>query len=138
MIITYYQLAVFFMIFSRFMGMMVIAPFFSMKSLFSLSKFVLCFWITILVMFVIPLPQNLPMDMMSFFFAILIEVGVGLIIGFTAYLIMAAIEFGGMLMDTQAGLSSASVLDPTSGKNAALLELLMKQLAVLLFLIMNS
>ena len=54
-----------------------------------------------MVMFVIPLPQNLPMDMMSFLF-ILIEVGVGLIIGFTAYLIMAAIEFGGMLMDTKA------------------------------------
>ena len=138
MIITYYQLGVFFLIFARFMGMIVTAPFFQIKSIFSLGKVVLTFWISILVMFIVPLPQDLPMDMLSFFLALIVELGVGLIIGFTANLVMVAIEFGGMLMDTQAGLSSASVLDPTSGKNAALLELLMKQLAVMLFLIMNG
>ena len=120
------------------MGMIVTAPFFQIKSIFSLGKVVLTFWISILVMFIVPLPQDLPMDMLSFFLALIVELGVGLIIGFTANLVMVAIEFGGMLMDTQAGLSSASVLDPTSGKNAALLELLMKQLAVMLFLIMNG
>tara|TARA_B100001989_G_C24517873_1_gene454189 strand:+ start:756 stop:1526 length:771 start_codon:yes stop_codon:yes gene_type:complete len=138
MIITYYQLAVFFLIFARFMGMMMVAPFFQMKSIFSLGKVVLTFWISTLVMFVLPLPQELPMDQISFFLSLMVELAVGLIIGFTANLVMTAIEFGGMLMDTQAGLSSASVLDPTSGKNAALLELLMKQIAVLLFLIMNG
>ena len=138
MIITYYQLVVFFLIFARFSGMLIIAPFFQMRSMFALGKVALAFWASSLVMFAIPLPQQLPMDMLSFFLAMTVEIVVGFIIGFTANLVMSAIEFGGMLMDTQAGLSSASVLDPTSGKNAALLELLMKQLSVLLFLLMNG
>ena len=138
MIITFYQLSVFFLIFARFVGMIVIAPFFTMKSLFPLGKVALTFWVSVLVMFVIPLPQSLPTNMMIYMLSILVELGVGLIIGYTANLIMTSIEFGGMLMDTQAGLSSASVLDPTSGKNAALLELLMKYLSVILFLLMNG
>ena len=138
MIITFYQLSVFFLIFSRFSGMILIAPFFTLKSIFSLGKVGLTFWISSLVMFVVPLPQELPNNMMSYMFAVLIELAVGLIIGFTANMIMTAIEFAGTLMDTQAGLSSASVLDPTSGKNAALLELFMKYISILLFLLMNG
>ncbi len=61
-------------------------------------------------MFVVPLPQTMPNSLFVYGFALLIELTIGLIIGFTANLIKMAIEFGGMLMDTQAGLSSASVL----------------------------
>mgnify|MGYP001370867231 CR=1 FL=1 len=138
MILTYYQLSVFFLIFARFSGLVLISPFFSMKSLFSLAKVSFVFWVSVLIMFVVPLPQSLPNSLFIYFFALMIELVIGLIIGFTANLIMMAIEFGGAIMDTQAGLSSASVLDPTSGKNAALLELLMKYLAIMLFLIING
>ena len=57
-------------------------------------------------MFVISLPQDLPNNM-AFFLAVI----VGLLLGncgFTANMIMTSIEFAGTLMDTQAGLSSAS------------------------------
>ncbi|MBH38149.1 hypothetical protein CL658_03860 [bacterium] len=138
MILTYYQLSVFFLIFARFSGLVLVSPFFSMKSLFSLAKVSFVFWVSVLIMFVVPLPQSLPNSLFIYFFALMIELVIGLIIGFTANLIMMAIEFGGAIMDTQAGLSSASVLDPTSGKNAALLELLMKYLAIMLFLIING
>ncbi len=138
MILTYYHLTVFFLIFSRFIGMILVAPFFTMKSIISIGKITFTFWVSILVMFVVSLPQELPTTMMAFLLAILVELAVGLIIGFTANMIMTSIEFAGTLMDTQAGLSSASVLDPTSGKNAALLELFMKYIAILLFLLMNG
>ena len=138
MILTYYQLSVFFLIFARFSGMVLISPFLSMKSLFSLGKVGLVFWASVLIMFIVPLPQTLPNSLFVYFFALLVELAIGLIIGFTANLIIMAIEFGGMLMDTQAGLSSASVLDPTSGKNSALLELMMKYLSLMLFLIVNG
>ena len=138
MILNYYHLTVFFLIFARFIGMVSVAPFFTLKSIISIGKIALTFWVSVLVMFVISLPQDLPNTMMAFFLAILVELAIGLIIGFTANIIMTSIEFAGTLMDTQAGLSSASVLDPTSGKNAALLELFMKYIAILLFLLMNG
>ena len=138
MILTYTQLSVFFLIFARFSGLMLLAPFFNMKGLFSLAKVSLVFWVSVLIMFVVPLPQSLPSSIYIYFFALLIELVIGLIIGFTANLIMLAIEFAGAIMDTQAGLSSASVLDPTSGKNAALLELLMKYLSIMIFVIING
>ena len=138
MILTYYQLSVFFLILARFSGMVLLAPFFSMKSLLSLPKISLLIWISGLALFTVALPQQLPDTLGLYFFALLIELALGAIIGFTANLIMMAIEFGGTLMDAQAGLSSASILDPTSGKNAALLELLMKYISVLLFLLING
>ncbi len=138
MIITYDQLSVFLLIFSRFSGMMVLAPFFSMKTLNGLAKVSLIFWSSLLVVFIIPLPQALPNSLIAYVMAMIIEIIIGVIIGFVSSLMVSAIEFSGSLMDTQAGLSSASVLDPTSGKNAALLELFMKYLSVLLFLLLNG
>lgn len=138
MIITYYQLSVFFLIFARFLGLVTTAPFFTMKGMFAMSKVALVFWSAVLIMFVVTLPPTLPTTLMGYGLALLLELAIGLLIGFTASVLMSAVEFGGALMDTQAGLSSASLLDPTSGKNAALLELLMKYVSVMLFLLLNG
>ena len=45
MILTYYHITVFFLIFSRFIGMILVAPFFTMKSIISIGKISLTFWI---------------------------------------------------------------------------------------------
>ena len=123
MIVTYTQLTVFFLILARFTGMVSFAPFFSMKSIAGLAKVGLLIWSSALVLFIVPLPQQLPNTLIAFVMAVIIEIVIGMIIGFVSSLMVSTIEFAGALMDTQAGLSSASVLDPTSGKNAALLEL---------------
>ena len=130
MIITFYQVSVFFLIFARFLGMMLIAPFFDMKTIFSLVKIGLTFWMAVLILFVVPLPETMPNSMMAYAFALIIELFIGFIIGFIANVVITAIQFGGTLMDAQAGLSSASVLDPASGNNAALLEILMKNVKI--------
>ena len=77
MILTYYQLSVFFLIFARFSGMVLISPFLSMKSLFSLGKVGLVFWASVLIMFIVPLPQTLPNSLFVYFFALLVELAIG-------------------------------------------------------------
>ena len=138
MIVTSSHVMVFFLIFARFSGMVSFAPFFDMKTILSVGKAALIFWSSLLVVFVIPLPEVLPNNMIAYSMALVTELLVGFIIGFTANIMISAIEFAGALMDTQAGLSSATVLNPASGKNAALLEILMEMLSILLFLAMNG
>ena len=44
---------------------------------------------------------------------------IGVMMGFASGLLIAAVESAGTLMDTQAGLSAAAVLDPASGTQQA-------------------
>jgi flagellar biosynthesis protein FliR len=59
-------------------------------------------------------------------------------LGFVSNIFLAGIELAGSLMDTQAGLSVASVLDPSSGQNAALLQQWFKWIAMIIFLIVGG
>jgi len=138
MVITYEQVKVFLLIFSRFSGVIVAGPFFNMKSLFSLGKLALTFWISALVLFVIPLPEALPLTLPALFISMIVDFMIGIAIGFISNLIIMSVSFAGTLMDTQAGLSSAATLDPISGANSALLEQLMQFLAIILFLLING
>jgi flagellar biosynthetic protein FliR len=138
MIITLQQFTVFILIVSRFTGMVVSAPFFNMKSIFSTAKIALIFWVSLLVLFVIPLPLQLPTALLTLFVAVVLDFFIGVAIGFVANLIIMTVSFAGTLMDTQAGLSSAATLDPISGSNSALLEQFMQYIAIMMFLILNG
>lgn len=136
MIITFDQVITFFLIFVRFVGLMVYMPLLKNKNLISMGKLALAFWSSLLVIFLIPLPEVLPNSMFAFFFALIIDFFVGVMMGFASGVMVAAVETAGTLMDTQAGLSAASVLDPASGNQQAILGHTMNELATLLFLLM--
>ncbi|MFT5171161.1 MAG: flagellar biosynthetic protein FliR [Candidatus Marinamargulisbacteria bacterium] len=138
MIVTLDQISVFGLVVARVLGVIVLAPFFSNRQLISSGKMALVFWFSILIIFVIPLPGDAPNDSLSFILAIVAEVLIGALIGFTSDLLVTGIEFAGSLMDTQAGLSVASILDPSTGKNAALLELLLRYSAIMIFLLIDG
>ena len=59
-------------------------------------------------------------------------------IGFVTQLLIVGIEFGGSLMDTQAGLSVASLLDPSTGQTTSILSRLLRQIAMLVFFLING
>ena len=138
MIITVDQVVVFFLVFARLGAMMIYAPIFKTKELLSMGKLVLLFWISLLVIFYIPLPTTLPNSPITLILSLLVEVLIGALIGFAAEIFIIGIELAGALMDTQAGLSVASLLDPATGQSTTLLSKLMKQIALLLFLILDG
>ncbi len=134
MAITLDQIVVFFLVFSRFIGMIGTAPFFSDKQIMSMAKLALVFWTSGLLIFVVPLPETISQSPLSFVLLLVLEFLVGAFIGFTANLMVTALELAGALMDTQAGLSVASLLDPSTGRNAALFELFLKWVAIVIFI----
>ena len=82
----------------------------------------------------LPIPEYFPEDPRGFVLAILSQVVVGLAIGFVSYLVMAAAQFGGEMMDIQMGLSVAASMDPSSGGTSKLLMRLNFYIAMLLYL----
>jgi flagellar biosynthetic protein FliR len=137
-VITIEQVSVFFMIFARLMGMMIMAPMFARKEVFAFVKVVLVFMTSGLIMFVIPLPAKAPETAIQFLLVMMVEIFMGMALGFLMEHIIIALEFAGSLMDTQAGLSVASILDPSSGHNITLLSLLLNWSAIILFIQVNG
>ena len=103
-----------------------------------MAKVAFTFWISSLLIFYIPLPEQLPDTPILLLFAIMLEFITGALMGFMTELFVIALAFAGSLMDTQAGLSVASLLDPATGSPTTLLSKLMNQLGLLLFLLLNG
>lgn len=123
---------------ARIGGMLQLAPVFNSKEIFALAKLALSFWMATLIMFVIPLPLNLPHGPILFALAIVTELLIGAMMGFAMELFVIGIEFAGELMDTQSGLSAASALDPSSGNNTTILSKLTRWAAIIIFLIVGG
>jgi len=138
MIISLRIVFVFLLIMTRIAGMVLQAPLFSRKEIFSMGKVMFMFWLSALLIYVVPLPPEMPSTAIAVVFALISEFLIGLLIGFTCDLFVTGLEFAGNLMDTQAGLSVASLLDPSSGRTITLLSLMLKWVAFLLFLIVDG
>ena len=134
MILTVDQIFVFFLIFARLAGVVATAPFFSNRQIFSMVKFAFVFWTAGLMIFVVPLPPVLPSAGIGMVLALAGEVLIGVILGFTADMVVVGLEFAWSLIDTQAGLSVASLLDPSTGRNSALFEMFLRWVALIVFI----
>ena len=78
-----------------------------------------------------------PQDL-SYVILIVQEVLVGLLLGFTAYLIMTVVQTAGAFIDIQIGFSMANVIDPFTGTSSPLIGNFKYYLALLVFLSMNG
>src|SRR5262249_43819388 len=70
--------------------------------------------------------------------AVLQELSVGLLIGFAASLLFAAVQAGGQLLDQELGLVVASVLDPVTNEPVSLLGQFKLLLAALVYLLIDG
>ncbi len=138
MVITLEQIIIFILILSRCTGMVIFAPVFSAKEINFVIRVALIIWVSGLLIFIVPLPSVIPTGSMMILVTLLIEFAIGAAIGFTADLLISGVEFAGGIMDTQAGLSVAAVLDPSSGINAAIFQQFLRKVVVLLFIILDG
>lgn len=121
-----------FIIFARLMGFIRFAPVLNRKEINTTTKLALAFLLTIVFTPMLhpasPPPNISPLLLLTLNFA------VGAIIGYIAQLLIMAIEAGGDMINTQMGLSSAMVMDPTTNSQTSILSRLITILAICIFI----
>ena len=119
-------------IFARMLGFVRFAPVLNRKEIPGLVKLGLSFLLTLIFLPMVN-PQGQPAHG-DLLLALILNAAAGMIIGFMAQLILAAIEAGGDMINMQMGLSSAMVLDPTTSSQVSILGRFFGVLCIVIFL----
>ncbi len=120
------------MIFARLAGLFRLAPVFSKSEIPSMVRISFAIITTIILIGILkpsPIPDNCPIFLclfLNFFF--------GAIIGFVANCILAAVLTGGDMINTQMGLSSAMIMDPSTKSQVSIMANYFSVLAMLIFI----
>lgn len=128
---------VFMLIFCRITSFFVVAPIYTARGVPTTFKIGISFIVTVLVFLTFGLGQTVAQDM-SYVLLIIQEVLIGLLLGFTAFLMMAVVQTAGGLIDIQIGFSMANVIDPITGVSTPLIGNFKYMMALLVFLNMNG
>lgn len=121
-----------FIVFARLLGFIRFAPILNRKEIAVTVKISLALLLT---MMITPLVNpGEPPSTISPMLLLLLNFAVGAIIGYIAQLIILAIEAGGDMINTQMGLSSAMVMDPTSNSQTSILSRMITLLAICIFI----
>jgi flagellar biosynthesis protein FliR len=134
------KFALFLIVFTRVSGIFSMTPVFGSKNLPARVKIGLALCIAALLFPVIAATNQttVPETLLPFVFLIITEFIIGLIIGFASFLVFAAVQMAGGMMDNAIGFSIVSVLDPQSGFQIPILGTFKYLLAILLFLGTNG
>ncbi|WP_068622377.1 flagellar biosynthetic protein FliR [Paenibacillus tuaregi] len=129
--------SVFMLIFCRIASFFVVAPIFASRSVPGTFKIGLSAMIALLVYLVSGITQTVPTDL-SYILLIVREIMIGLLMGYTAFLMFTVIQMAGAFIDIQIGYSIASVIDPMTGASSPIISNLKYMIATLLFLSING
>jgi len=120
------------MIFARLAGLMRLAPVFSKTEIPSMVKISIALISTIILCGILkptPIPSETP-----FFLCLVLNFCFGALIGYIANCILAAVLTGGDMINTQMGLSSAMVMDPSTKSQVSIMANFFSILAMLIFI----
>ena len=121
-----------FIVFARLLGFVRFAPIFNRKEIAGLVKLAFVFILTVMLTPLLK-PATPPADI-SPLLLLLLNFAVGAIIGYIAQLLILAIEAGGDMINTQMGLSSAMVMDPTTNSQTSILSRVITLLGLIIFI----
>src|SRR5574344_1257447 len=125
------------MILMRVSAFIFIAPFFGDKNVPLRVKISISVFISILIFYSRPIQQVQYSTVIDFAGIVIKESIVGLLIGFSAYICVAIINFSGKIIDMEIGLSMAEIFDPTTNMMTGLTGGLYSNLLMLLLIISN-
>lgn len=118
----YESIDVFFLIFCRIAGFIMILPIIEETRMPKMSTITLCTALTIPVFFKTDLTIEYYQPTLIYYaIALFREILVGLILGFIIKVFFQVYPFVGMIWSTQGGLSMSMVMDPTSGTQSSTL-----------------
>lgn len=120
-------------VFARVAGLMRATPFLQRSEIPTIAKVGLTLLLTV---FLCPLihPSAPPPSNSSMVYAIIINFLCGALIGFVVTCIMQAIESGGDMINMQQGVSSATIMDPTTSAQVSIMGRLFSMLGLVIFL----
>lgn len=121
-----------FIVFARLLGFIRFAPILNRKDINTIVKLSLAFLLTLMITPL--LNPSAPPSSISPILLWLLNFAVGAIIGYIAQLIILAIEAGGDMINTQMGLSSAMVMDPTTNSQTSILSRMITMMAICIFI----
>ncbi|WP_019242294.1 MULTISPECIES: flagellar biosynthetic protein FliR [Bacillus] len=126
----------FLLILVRVTSFFVTMPIFSYKTVPAMHRIGLSFFLAWIMYYTIDIP-TLDFDY-TYFILILKEALVGLMIGFTAFMILTAIQIAGGFIDFQMGFAIANVIDPQTGVQSPLVGQYLYTFALLFLLATNG
>lgn len=127
-----------FLMFFRMLAFATTGPIFNRKNIPILIKVCAAVFFTSAMSWMVTPDQMGPLSQSGQYAPYLIElvlnIVIGALLGFIADMILQAAYAAGNIMNNQIGLSSAMIMDPSSGKQAMLLETLFNNITILLFI----
>ena len=120
-----------FVVFARLLGFIRFAPVFNRKEIAGMAKLAFAFILTVILTPMLK-PANPPAD--SMLLILVLNFAAGAIIGYIAQIIILAIEAGGDMINTQMGLSSAMVMDPSTNSQTSILSRVITLVGLIIFM----
>ena len=120
-----------FIVFARLLGFIRFAPIFNRKEIAGMAKLAFAFILTVILTPILK-PATPPAD--SMLLLLVLNFVAGGIIGYIAQIIILAIEAGGDMINTQMGLSSAMVMDPSTNSQTSILSRVITLLGLIIFM----
>lgn len=121
-----------FIVFARLLGFIRFAPVFNRKEIPGLVKLAFAFILTVMITPL--LKPGMPPANISPILLLVLNFAAGAIIGYIAQLLIQAIEAGGDMINTQMGLSSAMVMDPSTNSQTSILSRVITLLGLVIFM----
>lgn len=121
------------LVFSRCIAFASTAPLIGHKSIPALVKITFAVMLTLIIMPLLPTPSEYPRDY-KFVYLIVMNVFVGLLIGWIANLVLEIGRTAGEMLDMQMALNAATIFDPGSQTQSTLIGRFFDFLALVLFI----
>ena len=121
-----------FIVFARMLGFIRFAPIFNRKEIAGIVKLAFAFILTVIITPI--MKPGMPPASVSPILLLVLNFAVGAIIGYIGQLLIQAIEAGGDMINTQMGLSSAMVMDPSTNSQTSILSRVITLLGLVIFM----
>jgi flagellar biosynthetic protein FliR len=133
-----FQLALLVMI--RIGAIMAVAPFFASSVITYRMRFILSFWLTVLMapLLINTLKVNITTNFLQFSFFAMEQALIGLIIGFMASSVFSAFQLSGQYFSIQIGFGMNEVVDPIGQVSIPIVGQFINLMSILIFLAING
>jgi flagellar biosynthetic protein FliR len=132
------QLEIFLLVFLRISALFMTAPILGTKTVPMIPKIGFAFLVSFIIYPVLDHNILLPSSSLSYALIASKQVLLGVIIGYASYIIFAAIQLSGQIIDLQMGFGIVNVIDPMSNTQVSIIGQFQFILGMLIFMSING
>ncbi len=139
MLVSVLQFQLFFLVLTRVLAILIQVPMFGSSLIPNQMKLAVGIALTFIVVPWSPVyEETAAMPFISFLFAILQELIVGLLAGFVGTLTFGAFQLAGKMMDLSSGFGAGQIFNPAMGDTGSAMDQMFSLTALLFFMITNG